>query len=777
MKNNIWYADVILPLPLPVLYTYAIPENIINKIGPGKRVIIQFGNKKIYSAIVKKIHQNPPPLHKIKSIISVLDEDTLISPLQFEFWEWLSDYYLCSEGEILKAALPSGLKLESETRIIARNDFSNFSSLHEKERLILRLINTDEALSINEIIKSFDDVNIIRFVNKLFAKGAIVVEEKLKPGYSERQESYIIHNKKLSENDIHKILDNLAKAPKQHKLLSNYIRLSEMFSGKAIKPVAKKKLLEITGAGHASINSLEQKEILYTYKKSVSRLHEVLKENILPNKLDKKQKECFNNIQNLFLDKNVVLLHGITSSGKTEIYIHLIQKQLNEGKQVLYLLPEIALSTQIIIRLKNIFGNRIGVYHSKFSDSERVEIWNNVRSNNNDSYQIVLGVRSSVFLPFKNLGLIIIDEEHENTYKQYDPSPRYNARDAAIVLARIHGAKTLLGTATPSIESYYNAKTGKYGFVELLSRYGNIPLPEVILADTKEARRKKKMRSIFTPQLLEGIKSCLENNEQIILFQNRRGYSPYLECEECGWIPKCNYCDVNQTYHKYVNQLVCHYCGTNTKVNISCQKCNNNLIPKGSGTEKIEDEIKLFFPDARIARMDLDSTRSKKAFGRIIHDFQEKKTNILIGTQMVSKGFDFEGVSLTGIINADNILNFPDFRSFERSYQLMVQVSGRAGRKSKPGKVIIQTSDPEHHIIKDIVSNNYIRMFNKELNDRKEFNYPPYSRLVKIYLKHKDKNTVHKASIELVSMLSSYFGNMVLGPETPIINRFKKYPY
>lgn len=708
MVNNGWYADVILPVPLPVLYTYAIPPDLVKKIKPGIRARVQLGNKNYYSAIIKSVHQNRPDTRKIKCIISLLDNEEIISRKQFKFWEWLSEYYMCTEGEIMNAALPVGLRSP-------------------------------------EI-------------------------------YKEKTGTFIKHKNQLNENEFNQVLDKLKKAPAQYKILINYIDISGLFSGGEINPVKKKKLLEISGSGQASLNALIKKDILYIYKSTVSRLEEPISQLTEPSPLNQKQTKVIQDIRKLLPEKKVVLLHGITSSGKTEIYIHLIKEQLKKAKQVLYLLPEISVTTQIITRLKKVFGTSVGIYHSRLSNSERVEIWNNVKARTNDSYQIILGVRSSVFIPFSDLGLIIIDEEHENSYKQQDPAPRYNARDAAIMLARIHGASTLLGTATPSLESYYNAKSGKYGLVELKHRYGEASLPEVILANTREARRKKKMRSIFTPMMYEGIKNCLEKGEQIILFQNRRGYSPYLECENCGWIPKCSHCDVSLTYHKYFNKLICHYCGNSYGISNSCKKCDNELlVPRGSGTEKIEEEISIFFPEAKIARMDFDSTRSKRAFENIINDFRQKRTNILIGTQMLSKGFDFDHVSLTGIMNADNMLNFPDFRSFERSYQLMVQVSGRAGRKNLPGKVIIQTSDPKHHIIKYISNNDYESMFNSELIDRKNFTYPPYSRLIRIQLKHKNKILVHNSATKLVSMLSDYFQNNVLGPETPVISKIQSY--
>ncbi len=707
MQKTGWYADVLLPLPLPDSYSYSIPEEIISIIKRGSHVCVELGNKK-YHAVVKNIHQNQPKYNKVKSILLVFERYSLVSEIQFKFWKWMADYYMCTEGEVLKAALPPGVKFGKHN--------------------------------------------------------------------NEKKENFIKINPEISEEEINIVLDKLKRAPQQFKLLINYINLSDSFSENKINLVKKKDLLFHSGAGQSSLTALEKKNIFEVYPLTVKHIIKTNQIPSEPNNLNPEQQKAYNNICVDFTKRNVLLLHGITSSGKTEIYIHLILDQLNRGKQILYLLPEISITYQIISRLKKVFGNCIAVYHSKLNHSERFEIWNNIKSANDESYKIILGVRSSIFLPFNNLGLIIIDEEHENSYKQKDPSPRYNARDAAIILASIHGAKTILGTATPSIESFYNSKSGKYAFIELNNRYGGINLPEVIIADLKEARRKKQMKSLFTPILYNEMKSCLEKGEQIILFQNRRGYAPYLQCNECGWIPKCTSCDVSMTYHKYNNQLLCHYCGSINRTPVSCPKCNHtHILTMGSGTQKIEDEVELLFPDAKISRMDIDSTRSKKSFEKIIYDFQNNKSNILIGTQMVSKGFDFENVSLTGIINADNLLNYPDFRSFERSYQLMVQVSGRAGRKNIMGKVIIQTSDPKHHIIKHIVNNDYSGMFNMELHDRKEFNYPPFSRLIKIQLKHKNVNLVDKAGIRVFTNLLGYFGNNTLGPETPLISKINRY--
>ena len=547
---------------------------------------------------------------------------------------------------------------------------------------------------------------------------------------------------------------------------------SERFN--CLKPAEsflKKDVLKHCNSSASHLKTLIDKGFLALQKKEVSRLIAEKYENIEIKNLNAYQKKALKEIKSKFTEKDVVLLHGVTSSGKTEIYIKLIEEQLAEGKQVLYLLPEIALTAQITIRLEKIFGEKLGVYHSKFNDNERVEVWKNLEKG---KFQVILGVRSSVFLPFDNLGLIIVDEEHENTYKQYNPAPRYNARDTSIILAGLHKAKVLLGTATPSIESYYNAKSEKFALVELLQRYKDISLPEIKIADIKEARRKKQMKSLFAPDMLKGIDEALQNKEQIILFQNRRGFSPYTECETCGYIPKCEHCDVSLTYHKYTNQLICHYCGYSERATKICKACESPaMVTRGFGTQKIEDEIKQFFPDVKIARMDLDSTGSKKAYHKIIYDFENGNTDILIGTQMVSKGLDFDNVALVGIMNADNMLNFPDFRAHERSFQLMAQVSGRAGRKKKQGKVIIQTTDKKHSIIKNVVENNYEAMFMSQSTLRKQYHYPPFFRLIQLSIKHREKNITDLAANKLAEKLTAVFGRRILGPEYPVISRIK----
>ncbi len=774
MSNTLVFANVILPLPLKQLFTYSIPESLKNQAKAGKRVIVQFGKRKIYAAIVHSVHNNKPKEYKTKDIISVLDDKPIVNDSQLKLWQWIANYYMCSLGEVFKASLPSGLKLESETKVIYNAKNIKNETFTSTESLVLDFLEKTNIAKVNDVANALNKKDALPVIKSLIDKKAVILEEKLKESYKPRTETYInLHPSIKTEKQLNKVFDSLKNAPKQLDVVMSFIHLSGKFMKKETADVSRKALIKKSETNHQIIKSLIKKNILTEYEKTASRLEHSKTNSKEAKQLSIAQGQAFQSIQKHFEEKQVVLLHGVTSSGKTEIYIQLIQEQIEKGKQILYLLPEIALTAQIINRLKSVFGNRVGIYHSKFNDGERVEVYQNVLKKDKDNhYDIILGVRSSLFLPFSNLGLIIVDEEHENTYKQYDPAPRYNARDSAIVLAQIHKAKVLLGTATPSIESYFNSKTGKYGLVELNSRFQEIKLPEIILSDTLRARKKKQMKSHFSPALLDNIKESLENNEQIILFQNRRGFAPFLECDTCGWIPYCSHCDVSMTYHKQHNELVCHYCGytiDNPKV---CKACGNaSLSTRGFGTEKIEDEIKIFFPDAKVKRMDLDSTRSKFAYEKIIGGFEQGEIDILIGTQMVSKGLDFDNVALVGILNADNMLNFPDFRAFERSYQLMAQVSGRAGRKNKQGKVIIQTSNPEHQILQYVLDNKYEEMYKSQLFERKNYNYPPFCRLIYISLKHKKAEVVNKSSAHLADNLKKIFGKRVLGPESPVISR------
>jgi primosomal protein N' (replication factor Y) len=776
MSNLPQFADVILPLPVANIFTYKVSKEQSKKIRSGLRVIVQFGRRKIYTALVRRVHNIKPVSYEVKNILSILDDIPLVNEIQLKFWEWIAEYYMCSIGEVFKTALPTGLKLESETKVFPVPDYNENIKLSETEVLVINVLQKQNVLNVKEIASLTDKKDVMQILKSMFDKGVIFLEERLKEGYKPKKKSYVRINPDINnENELNKILNLLEKAPKQLKLLTTYLDVSNSYEKSPPYEVEKLLLLKSTDAVSTTLNSLVKKGILETYEKEVSRLSEDFRNHRKPFSLNTHQKKALSQIKNGFLNKDVVLFHGVTSSGKTEIYIHLINEQIRKNKQVLYLLPEIALTAQIINRLKNIFGDKVAVYHSKFSDNERVEIWENIigkATHGQNRYKVILGARSSLYLPFDKLGLIIIDEEHENTYKQSDSAPRYHARDSAIMLARFHGAKVLLGTATPSIESFYNTKTGKYGFAELKIRYLELEMPEIEVVDVRKARMKKEMRSLFSPVLLNSVENALENKEQVILFQNRRGFSPYIQCNECAWIPFCIHCDVSLTYHKHINKLICHYCGYEAKIPESCNICGSkSILTQGFGTEKIEDEIHIFFPGARVKRMDLDSTRTRKSYEQIISNFESGNIDILVGTQMVTKGLDFNNVRVVGILNADNMLNFPDFRSYERSYQLMAQVSGRAGRKSDRGIVIIQTSDPENIIIQNVKNNDYHSMFNNQLKDRKKFKYPPFYRLIEITLKHKNKEILNDASYSLANNLRKKFSEGILGPESPIISR------
>jgi len=711
------YADIILPLAIKGRLTYSIPSNLLSLARPGVRALVQLGNRKLYSGIIARIYNNPPGLSKIRPVVDITDPVPVVNERQLKLWRWMSEYYMCSEGEVMKAAVPGILFPEGNT--------------------------------------------------------SAPVIEKYKP----REESFVQLTKKFNDEELNIILDKLKKAPGQSALLTSYLHLSAFGTATDAGPVRKSVLLKDAGSSAANLTGLIKKGILECISLEVGRLTDSRNVTVPLNKLSVSQSAVLDSVHKSFAGKDIVLLHGITSSGKTEIYIHLIEEQLKSGKQILYLLPEIALTTQIILRLQKHFGHLTGVYHSRFSDQEKVEIWKRVADNNpSGGYRLILGVRSSVFLPFSELGLVIIDEEHDGSYKQHDPAPRYHARDTAIMLAGFHGAKTIMGSASPSVESYYNALSGKYGLAELKERFGAVKLPSIVLANTREAYRKKLMVSHFTPELLNAIDEALEKEEQVILFRNRRGFSPYIECPECGWILVCNQCAVNMTYHKSARSMVCHYCGNSTAVPSKCGNCGSpGLATRGFGTEKVEDEIKIVFPAARVARMDQDTTKGKNSFKSIIRAFEERRTDILIGTQMISKGLDFENLTVVGILNADNLLNFPDFRAHERSFQLMEQVSGRAGRRQKQGKVIIQTSDPQNKIIRLMLRHDYYGMYKIQAEEREAFNYPPFCRMIRINLKHKDRAMLNNFAGNLGDDLKQLFGNRVLGPEYPVISQVQLY--
>ena len=769
------FVDVILPLPLQASFTYALPPEMDGQVQIGCRVVVSFGRKKFYTGIVRNVHYLKPQEYEVKEVSAVLDEHPILLPLQFQFWEWLADYYLCTQGDVYKAALPSGLKLESETVVEYNPDFEATEPLSEREQKVLDLLAVEPEQTVTRLEKESGLKNILAVVKSLLEKDALFVKEELKRTYKPKTETRVrLTEAACNERRLHFFFDELQRrAPKQLDLLMKYIELSGCLGGREVREVSKAELLKRSGATPAVFSGLVDKGVFEVYQQEVGRLETVSQAVMSLNELNVHQQRAFDEIRASFRVKNVCLLHGVTSSGKTEIYIHLIDEAVRQGKQVLYLLPEIALTTQITERLKRVFGSRLGIYHSKFPDAERVEVWQKQLSH--EPYDIILGVRSSLFLPFQRLGLVIVDEEHENTYKQQDPAPRYHARNAAIVLASMCGAKTLLGTATPSVESWYNAtEGGKYALVELKERYKEIQLPEIIPVDIKELQRKKRMNGPFSPLLLQYVREALEQKEQVILFQNRRGFAPMIECHTCGWVPKCKNCDVSLTYHKGLNQLTCHYCGYTQPVPRQCPACEGvDLRNRGFGTEKIEDDVKAIFPEARVARMDLDTTRTRTAYERIIHNFQQGRTDILIGTQMVSKGLDFDHVSVVGILNADTMMNYPDFRAYERAFQLMAQVAGRAGRKNKRGRVVLQTKSIDHPIIPQVMRNDFEGMVAGQLAERQLFRYPPYYRLVYVYLKHRNEQLLDVMAQTMAAKLRAVFGARVLGPDKPPVARIQ----
>ena len=710
------YADVILPLPLQGTFTYAVPDGMT--VGVGARVVVPFGRSKAYVGLVDRVHEVKPEGYEVKAIRQVMDASPIVTEQQLKLWHWISDYYLSPIGEVYKAALPGGLKAED--------------------------------------------------------------------GYKPKTETYIrLTPQYRNVTALHIALNVLARARKQLEVFTAYLELSGWDQVEdtplASQPspltseVTREELMNVSGASSVAVNELIKRQMLECYEVEVGRLnHGGTYRPELIQAMSPAQQEAYNGILMSMMKKNVTLLHGVTGSGKTEIYIHLIQRALERKEQVLYLLPEIALTVQMMQRLQRVFGDRLGIYHSKYSDAERVEIWQKQLSQN--PYDIILGARSAVFLPFQRLGLVIIDEEHEASYKQQDPAPRYHARSAAIMLAQLAAhrspltAKILLGTATPSLESYHNAKTGKYGLVELKERYQGMEMPEIQVVDIADLQRRKMMAGPFSPLLLNKVREALANGEQAILFQNRRGFAPMIECRQCGWVPTCQHCDVSLTYHRQLNQLTCHYCGYTYKVPTECPCCgSSDLRTHGYGTEKIEEQVKEVFPEARIARMDLDTTRTRNAYERIITDFSAGRTNILIGTQMVTKGLDFDKVSVVGIINADAMLNYPDFRAYEHAFMMMAQVSGRAGRKKKRGLVILQTKQKEVSVIRQVVHNDYLGLYKDLIAERQAFRYPPYYRLIYVYLKHQHEQVVHTASIEMGSRLRQWFGGRVLGPDKPSV--------
>ena len=770
-----FYLDIILPLPLERQFTYAVTREEAEFLKPGMRVAVPFGKSKIYTGIVALIHNKEPQLYEARPIEQILDETPVVTSQQVELWSWIAKYYMCAEGEVLRAALPGAFLLESETLIQLSLDVElEELDLNDQEYLIVEALQTQSSLKIKEVMLLLDKKTVLPVINNLVSKKAIIVNQEIFEQYKPKMIRYVkLAEKFSSEAEMHLLLDELGKAPKQRDAVLSWFN----FSARSKKPVKLKELSAVSGASPAIMKTLIDKGIFTEYYIQTDRVQfdgEVTNTNLL---LNEWQQEAFDEIESIFAEDEVCLLHGITSSGKTEIYIKLIEKVIARGEQVLYLLPEIALTSQLVSRLQAFFGDQVLVYHSKYSVNERMEVYDHVLREN-EKAKVILGARSSLFLPFQKLGLIVVDEEHETTFKQFDPAPRYNARDAAVVLAKMHNAHLILGSATPSLESYYNATHNKYRLVTIKRRFGNVLPPEIEIVDLKEKYKKKQMTGHFSDRLLEEIKISLAEGEQVILFQNRRGYSPILECTTCGHSPHCPNCDVSLTFHRFSNQLRCHYCGYHMAMQQACMACEStDLTTKGFGTEQIETELKALLPDAKIGRMDFDTTRGKHGHQKIISAFEQENIDVLVGTQMLSKGLDFRKVRLVGIMNADTLLNFPDFRAHERSFQLMLQVAGRAGRTQNRGKVLIQTYNPHHQIVKQVSTSDYEAMYREQLEDRYQYQYPPYYKLIKFTLKSRDYSKTNDAADWFAKGLSISFRENVLGPEFPPVARIRNEYY
>ena len=766
-----FFVEVILPLSLAKTFTYSVSESEFHYIKKGMRVAVPFGKSKIYTALVIELHQNTPTLYDAKEIHQILDEKPLVTPIQIEHWQWIASYYMCAIGDVFRGAIPSALLLESETVISQKPaTFVDESELSDEEYLIYQALQHQSSLKVQDIISILNKKSVFPILQKLIDKNILVLQEEMLETYKPKLVRYVRLNKEFdSNNGLQQLLETLKGAVKQKEVILSYFQLTATEK----KPITVKKLTETAQSTSGIIKILIDKNIFEEYYLQEDRVNFIGVSNEGQLKLSAPQANAFNSIKESFSNKEVCLLHGVTASGKTEIYIKLIEEYLATGKQVLYLLPEIALTTQLVGRLRAHFGNRVAVFHSKYSNNERVEVWNQVLEKS-EKAQIVIGARSALFLPFQDLGFVIVDEEHEQTYKQVDPAPRYHARDAAIVLAGLQKAKVLLGSATPSIESYNNAKTGKFGLVALIERYGKVTLPKIELVDLKDKHFRKKMSGHFSEVLIEEITKTLTLGEQVILFQNRRGYSPLLECLTCGHVPQCQQCDVSLTYHKHKNQLRCHYCGYSIAKPTHCHACSSiDLTTKGFGTEQIQQELVALFPSHKIGRMDQDTTRGKFGFEKIIDSFKNREIDILVGTQMLGKGLDFDNVTLVGIMNADNLLYHPDFRAYERSFQMMAQVSGRSGRSEKQGIFIIQTYTPLHNTIQQVTRNDYESMFKEQLLEREIYNYPPYYKLIKLTLKHRDYDKLKEGAMWLYQVMQQSLPMPVLGPEEPAISRIR----
>jgi primosomal protein N' (replication factor Y) len=764
------YATVILPLALPKLYTYAIPADMMHLVQRGIRIEVQFGKNKLYSAIVKEVSPIAPKGYVPKPIVSVLDEFPIVTETQFKLWEWMAGYYCCTEGEIMNAALPSGLKLASETKIIVSPMFDgDFTELDDKEYLVAEALTIQTELSIDEIRRLLNQKSVYNILNSLLEKRVIYLKEELLEKYKVKKVICVQLREpyKSKPETLKEAFDKIGKANRQMETLIAFLQLNQ---GKS--EITRKAVCTLANVSTSVVKKLEEKGIFELYEREISRLGMYDEELITSFPLADQQKRAISEVKSILKEKNAVLLHGVTGSGKTRVYIELIQEALDRKEQVLYLLPEISLTAQLTNRLQRIFGNDISVYHSKLSDSERVEMWQETLKGK----PIVLGARSSMFLPFKNLKLIIVDEEHDPSFKQTEPNPRYNARDTAIFLGNLHQAKVILGTATPSIETYHNAKSGKYGLVEMMKRFGGIEMPKIVIADAKTETKQRKMQSHFTSKLIDELEIALKNGEQAILFQNRRGYAPRLTCNTCGWNAQCNNCDVSLTYHKYRDEMNCHLCGYHTKQPRTCPACGDSKLNiKGFGTERIEDELKIYLPTAKIARMDWDTVRTKNAHATIIQKFENKEIHILVGTQMVTKGLDFDNVGIVGVLSADHLLFFPDFRATERAFHLMTQVAGRAGRKKKQGKVIVQAYNIAHPVLGEVIDNDYKKCYEREIKERREFFYPPFYRLIKVTLKHKRKDTLDKGGRFFSQKIKAQLGSRAIGPAEPGIPRVRNY--
>ncbi|HQW69173.1 MAG TPA: primosomal protein N' [Flavobacterium sp.] len=767
-----YFIEVIVPLSLPKTFTYRVSEAEYYFIKKGMRIAVPFGKNKVYTALVIDLHQNPPTLYEAKEIHQILDEKPIVNELQIKHWFWIASYYMCNIGDVYRGALPSALVLESETIItLQTSTVVNETELSDDEFLIYEALQHQSSLKIQNIVDILNKKTVFPVIQKLLNKNIVTLQEEIQEEYKPKLVKYIrLHQDYQEESKLVELLDNFNKnANKQRELVLQYFQLQAQQKN----PISIKQLTETASASSSIVKALVEKNIFEEYHIQEDRVN--FDKNKTENQLDlsQAQQTAFDEIEKSFLEKDVCLLHGVTSSGKTEIYTKLIEDYIKEEKQVLYLLPEIALTTQLVSRLTQYFGNKVAVFHSKYNNNERVEVWQNVLQNSVKA-QIVIGARSALFLPFSNLGLIIVDEEHEATFKQYDPAPRYHARDSAIVLANSHQAKVLLGSATPSIETYYNATSGKFGLVTLTERFGNVQMPDIELVDLKDSYFRKKMKGHFSLTLIEQITEAFSNGEQVILFQNRRGFSPVIECLTCGHVPQCPQCDVSLTFHKFKNQLRCHYCGHSIAKPTNCHACSSvDLETKGFGTEQIELELAELFPNKNIKRMDQDTTRGKYSFEKIIDGFKNREIDVLVGTQMLAKGLDFDNVSLVGVMNADNMLYHPDFRAFERSYQMLTQVSGRAGRSEKRGKVVIQTYNPLHNIIQQVSNNDYEGMYKEQLYERQIYKYPPFFRLIRLTLKHRDFEKLKEGSMWLYQVLQQNLSVPVLGPEEPAIGRIR----